>query len=129
MDFGDVSKTNGPETKTRLDQETRNAQAARRIKRPIGIRQFKQILTSPPPHPRSSSRAGAKFFASLSIQLFRERLSEKMCTRQSRKVIWDMINTLFPTLLCSCRAYFSCFPLALAKSYFHGLSYHFFKFL
>ena len=31
------------------------------------------------------------------IQLFRERLSEKMCTRQSRKVIWDMINTLFLT--------------------------------
>ena len=31
------------------------------------------------------------------IQLFRERLSEKMCSRQSRKVIWDMINTLFLT--------------------------------
>ena len=31
------------------------------------------------------------------IQLFRERLSEKLCTRQSRKVIWDMINTLFLT--------------------------------
>ena len=30
------------------------------------------------------------------IQLFRERLSEKQCTRQSRKVIWDMINTLVP---------------------------------
>ena len=29
------------------------------------------------------------------IQLFQERLSEKMCTRQPRKVIWDMINTLF----------------------------------
>ena len=29
------------------------------------------------------------------IQPFRERLSEKlMCTRQSRKVIWEMINTL-----------------------------------
>ena len=26
------------------------------------------------------------------------RLSEKMCTRQSRKEIWDMINTLFLTL-------------------------------
>ena len=26
----------------------------------------------------------------LVIQLFRERLSEKLCTRQSRKVIWDM---------------------------------------
>ena len=29
------------------------------------------------------------------IQLFRERLSEKLCTRQSRKVSWDMINTQF----------------------------------
>ena len=36
------------------------------------------------------------------IQLFRERLSEKMCTRQSRKVIWDMINTpVFLTLQLS----------------------------
>ena len=26
-----------------------------------------------------------------------ERLSEEMCTRQSRKVIWDTINTLFVT--------------------------------
>ena len=34
----------------------------------------------------------------IDIQLRRERLSEKMCTRQSRKVIWDMINTLFLTL-------------------------------
>ena len=32
------------------------------------------------------------------IQLLQERLSEKMCTRQSRKVIWDLINTLFLTL-------------------------------
>ena len=31
------------------------------------------------------------------IQVFRERLSEKMCTRQSRKVIWDMIDILFLT--------------------------------
>ena len=29
------------------------------------------------------------------IGLFRERLSEKMCTRQYRKVIWDMITTVF----------------------------------
>ena len=34
----------------------------------------------------------------INIQLFRERLLEKMCTRQSREVIWDMINTLFLTL-------------------------------
>ena len=32
------------------------------------------------------------------IQLFRETLSEKMCTRQSRKVKWDMTNTLSLTL-------------------------------
>ena len=37
----------------------------------------------------------------MSIQLFRERLSEEMCTLQSRKVIWDMINTLFLTLQLS----------------------------
>ena len=29
------------------------------------------------------------------IQLFRERLTEKMCLRQPQKVIRDMINTLF----------------------------------
>ena len=32
------------------------------------------------------------------IQLFRERLSEKLCTLQSRRVIWGTINTLFLTL-------------------------------
>ena len=37
------------------------------------------------------------YYTLLNIQLFQERLSEKMCTRQSRKVIWDMINTLFLT--------------------------------
>ena len=31
------------------------------------------------------------------LQLFRERLSEKLCPQQARKVIWDMINTLFLT--------------------------------
>ena len=36
---------------------------------------------------------------SIYLQLFRERLSEKMCTRQSRKVTWDMINTLFLTIV------------------------------
>ena len=38
-------------------------------------------------------------FIESAIQLFRERLSQKMCTRQSRKVIWDMVNTLFPVAL------------------------------
>ena len=32
------------------------------------------------------------------IQLFQERLSEKMCTQQSWKVVWDMSNMLFLTL-------------------------------
>ena len=35
------------------------------------------------------------------MQLFRGRLSEKLCTRQSRKVIWDMINALSLTLWLS----------------------------
>ena len=34
---------------------------------------------------------------SVCVQLFLERLSEEMGTRQSRNVIWDMINTLFVT--------------------------------
>ena len=33
------------------------------------------------------------------ISVFREKLSEKKCTRQSRKVIWDIINKLFLTFL------------------------------
>ena len=37
----------------------------------------------------------------LNIQLFQEKLSEKMCTRQSWKVMWDMFNTLFLTLQLS----------------------------
>ena len=39
----------------------------------------------------------ARLTVTLFLQLFRERLSEEMRTRQSRKVIWDMINTLFVT--------------------------------
>ena len=35
--------------------------------------------------------------SSKDIQLFRERLSEEMRLQQSRKVIWNMINTLFVT--------------------------------
>ena len=41
------------------------------------------------------------FSKTVCIQLFLERLSEKLCTRQSRKVIWDMIDTLFLTLQLS----------------------------
>ena len=35
------------------------------------------------------------------IRLFRERLSENMCTPLSGKVMWDMFNTLFLTLQLS----------------------------
>ena len=42
--------------------------------------------------------------AATSIQLFRERLSEKKCTRQTRKVIWDTISVT--SWHCSCRTYF-----------------------
>ena len=37
-----------------------------------------------------------RFHAGIYTAIFRERLSQKLCTRQSRKVIWDMINTLVP---------------------------------
>ena len=65
------------------------------------------------------------------LLLFRERLSEKMCTRrsprQSRKVIWDMFYTLFLTL------YLSNLLLLLSFSThrhtIHGLSCHSIKFL
>ena len=60
------------------------------------------------------------------IQLFRDRLSEEMRTRQSRKVIWDMINTLFvtteavePTLVAF---------LSHSQTYVRGLPYHSFQF-
>ena len=55
----------------------------------------------------SSSDISARYFVvkkTLSpsiIQLFRERLSEKLCMRQSRKVIWDIINTPFLALWLS----------------------------
>ena len=59
------------------------------------------------------------------IQLFRERLSEKMCTRQSPKVIWDMINTLFLTTV-AVEPTFVAF-LYHSQTHFHGLSYQFFQ--
>ena len=61
------------------------------------------------------------------IQLFRERLSEKMCTPQSRKVIWDMINIEFLTLQLSnllfllsfsTRRHISMAPLAILSNFF-----------
>ena len=39
----------------------------------------------------------------------------KMCTRQSRKVIWDMIDKPSCSWHFSYRTYFCCFPLALAN--------------
>ena len=61
------------------------------------------------------------------IQLFRERLSEKMCTREPRKVIWDMINTLFLTTVAVVLT-FVVFQWHL-RTYVRGLSCHSFKFL
>ena len=61
------------------------------------------------------------------IQLFRERLSEKMCTRQSPKKIWDMINTWFLTT-AAVEHTFVAF-LEHSQRYVRGLKCHFFKFL
>ena len=58
------------------------------------------------------------------IPLFLERLLEKLCMRQSRKVIWDMINTLFPTLQPTFVAL-----LQHSLTYVHGPSCHSLKFL
>ena len=63
------------------------------------------------------------------IQLFRERLSEKMCTRQSRKVIWDMSNTLLLTPApVAVESTFVAF-LYHSQKYVLDLSCHSFKFL
>ena len=40
---------------------------------------------------------GPDAYKLICIQLFWERLLEKMCTQQSQKVIWDVIDTLFLT--------------------------------
>ena len=48
-----------------------------------------------------------------------------MCTRQSRKVIWDMINTLFLTTV-AVEPTFVAF-LQHSKTHFHGLSCQFFQ--
>ena len=46
---------------------------------------------------QSPKKHSTEVYSFCQLQLFRERLSETMCTRQSRKVTWDMINTLFLT--------------------------------
>ena len=61
------------------------------------------------------------------IQLFRERLSEKMCTRQSRKVIWDMINTLFLTTVAVKPTWWLSF--STRKHNIANIPCHSFKFL
>ena len=48
------------------------------------------------------------------IQLIRERLSEKICTRQSQMAIWDMTNTLFLATV-AVEPTFVAFLLALAN--------------
>ena len=61
------------------------------------------------------------------IQLFRESLSRIKCTRQSRKVIWHMINTLFLTTV-AVEPTFVTF-LQHSQTYISGLPYDSFKFL
>ena len=63
----------------------------------------------------------------INIELFRERLSEKMCTRQPQKVLRDMINTLFLTTVAG-EPTLVAFHLHL-RTYVRGLSCHSFKFL
>ena len=65
------------------------------------------------------------YFSTKYIQLFRERLSEKMCTRQSRKVIWDMISTRFLTTV-AVEPTFVAF-LWHSQTHLHSLSYQFFQ--
>ena len=50
------------------------------------------------------------------VQLFWERLLEKMCTQQPRKVIWDMVWSIHCFLtVCSCWTYFCCVALLLTN--------------
>ena len=61
------------------------------------------------------------------IQLFWESLSRIKCTRQSRKVIWDMINTLFLTTVAVDPTFVTF--LQHSQTYISGLPYDSFKFL
>ena len=68
----------------------------------------------------SSSDISARYFGvnkTLSpsiIQLFRERLSEKLCMRQSRNR-WYGIWSIHRSWHCGCRIYFCCFPLTVTN--------------
>ena len=59
------------------------------------------------------------------IQLFRERFSEKMWKRQPQKVIWDMINTLFPNAV-AVEPTFVAF-LQHSQTYVHAILSNFFE--
>ena len=59
------------------------------------VKRFTSAYATVPPTP-APPPPPPKF--ELCLQLFRERLLEKMCTRQSRKVIWDMIKTVPDTV-------------------------------
>ena len=48
-----------------------------------------------------------------------------MCTRQSRKLIWDMINTLFLTTVAVEPTFVAFFQHS--QTHFHGLSCQFFQ--
>ena len=61
------------------------------------------------------------------LQVFRERLSEKISTWQSQKVIG--IWSVHCSWHCSCRTYFCCFFSALANICPYGLWCHSFKLL
>ena len=61
-------------------------------------------------------------------QLFRERLSEKMCTRQSRKVIIIRYEQYTVPDIVAVESTFVAF-LYHSQTYVHGLSCHSFKFL
>ena len=61
------------------------------------------------------------------LQLFQDRSSEKMCTRQCRKVIWDIINSLFLNTWLSDLLLLLLF--STCKHTVYGLSCAWFKFL
>ena len=72
---------------------------------------------------------GNVIYGCSSIQLFRESLSRIKCTRQSRKVIWDMINTLFLTTVAVEPTFVTFLQHSQTYMYISGLPYDSFKFL
>ena len=65
--------------------------------RAVEAESFHLALFAKIPRLKKCKTKGSDGQPSMYIQLFRDRLSEKLCTRQCRKVIWDMIDTLFLT--------------------------------